>query len=165
MGPFGLLALLFVVVPIVELGILIQLGQAFGLMSTLLLVLSTGVAGAVLARAEGLRTFLRFQGEMASGVMPNQSILDGISVLIGGALLLTPGLLTDVLGFALLLPASRRWIQRRVQARLARMAAGGAIRVVTFGPEIRQRTPGLDDEDAGPSPVLDPSKEIAVEEA
>ncbi len=163
MGVLGFLAFLFVVVPIVELVVLIQLGQAFGLGPTLLLVLSTGVGGAMLARAEGLRTFLRFQGELASGVMPSQSILDGISVLVGGVLLLTPGLLTDVLGFALLVPFSRRWIQRRAQARIARMAADGTIQVVTLGQSgspWAQYTDVDDDVDSR----LDPSKEIAVEE-
>lgn len=134
MGLFGVLALLFVSVPILELVILIQLGQAVGLGPTLALVLATGIGGAMLARAEGLRTLLRFQGELASGEMPNQSIFDGLSVLVGGALLLTPGLITDVLGFSLLIPFTRRWIQRRVRARLMRMAEEGTIHVVTVGP-------------------------------
>jgi UPF0716 protein FxsA len=162
MGLFGFLALLFVVVPIVELMVLIELGQAVGLWPTLLLVLSTGVGGAMLARAEGMRTFLRFQGELASGQMPGQSIFDGISVLIGGVLLLTPGLLTDLFGFSLLIPFTRRWIQRRAQARLTRMAAEGTIQIVNVGPApgwAQARSDGESDT----QPPLDPSKEIAVE--
>lgn len=166
MGLFGVLALLFVSVPILELVILIQLGQAVGLWPTLALVLATGIGGAMLARAEGLRTLLRFQGELASGEMPNQSILDGLSVLVGGALLLTPGLITDVLGFSLLIPFTRRWIQRRARARLMRMAEEGTIRVVTMGPGPWTQGgpwPPQPDEEFEPAVGLDPSKEIKVE--
>lgn len=128
------LALLFVVVPIIELMLLIQLGQIVGLMPTLALVVLTGVGGAALARAEGLRVFFQFQRELAQGRLPGQALLDGISVLIGGAFLLTPGVLTDLVGFSLLLPFSRRWIQRWVRARLERQIRDGSIRVVTMGP-------------------------------
>ena len=173
-----MLALLFVVVPIVELILLIQLGQAVGLLPTLALVLLTGVGGALLARSEGLRALFRFQRELASGEMPDQAIQDGICVLIGGAFLLTPGVLTDAVGFALLVPWSRRWIQRRVRARLARMAAEGSLTVVTMrsgfpgGPGASWPVGGplgpLDDAlgsdaDSGPKPKLDRSKEIVIE--
>ena len=93
MNIIGRLALLFVVVPIVELMLLIELGQYIGLLPTLGLVMLTGVTGAWLARAEGLRVLVQFQKELASGQLPGQALLDGISVLIGGALLLTPGVL------------------------------------------------------------------------
>lgn len=161
---FGILALLFVVVPIVELMVLIQLGQAVGLGPTLLLVLATGVGGAMLARAEGLRTFLRFQGEVASGEMPSQSIFDGISVLIGGVLLLTPGLLTDVLGFSLLVPFTRRWLQRRAKGALARAAANGSIQIVTMGPSGFPFPPSDLGEEVHRTQGLDPSNEIVVED-
>jgi UPF0716 protein FxsA len=128
----GRLALLFVIVPILELVLLIELGQLMGLLPTLALVLFTGVAGAWLARAEGLRVFFQFQGELASGRLPGQAMLDGISVLVGGALLLTPGVLTDVAGFSLLFPPTRRWMQRRVRARLEHRIEEGTIRVVTM---------------------------------
>jgi UPF0716 protein FxsA len=82
---------------------------------------------------EGLRVLYQFQSEMASGRLPGQALLDGISVLIGGAFLLTPGILTDLTGFALLLPLSRRWIQRRVRRSLERGMKDGSIRVVTMG--------------------------------
>lgn len=129
----GRLALLFVVVPIVELMLLIELGQVIGLLPTLALVMFTGVTGAWLARAEGTRVFFQFQKELALARLPGQPLLDGISVLIGGAFLLTPGVITDVLGFSLLLPYTRRWIQRRVRASLERQIDSGAIRVVSMG--------------------------------
>ena len=133
MNLLGRLALLFVVVPILELVLLIELGKVVGLLPTVGLVVLTGVTGAWLARAEGLRVFLQFQRELASGKLPGQALMDGISVLVGGAFLLTPGVLTDVVGFSLLLPPTRRWIQRRMRARLEREIADGTVRVVTMG--------------------------------
>lgn len=128
------LALLFVVVPLLELALLIQVGQWVGLPATILLVLSTGVAGAALARREGLRTLSALQGELARGALPGQSLLDGLAVLVGGAFLLTPGILTDAAGFLLLLPPSRRWVQRRVRKRIEKGLKDGTLRVVRTGP-------------------------------
>lgn len=166
MNILGRLALLFVIVPIVELMLLIELGQFVGLLPTLALVMLTGISGAILARAEGFRVFLQFQKELAAGRLPGQAMLDGISVLIGAAFLLTPGVLTDFVGFSLLFPPSRRWIQKRLRARLERQIADGTIRVATmspgmtggFGGFVRSR-PG----DGDPAAGLDPSKGIVIE--
>lgn len=133
MSVLGRLALLFVVAPVVELYLLVRLGGVIGLWPTLGLVVATGAAGAVLAKAEGLRVFLRFQGELMQGRLPGQSLLDGLCVLVGGTLLLTPGILTDLTGLALLFPPTRRWIQRRVTRRLQAQVASGAVRFVSFG--------------------------------
>ncbi len=152
------LALLFVVIPILELVLLVQLGQIVGLLPTLALVVLTGVAGATLARAEGLRVFWAFQKELASGRLPGQSLQDGIAVLVGGAFLLTPGILTDLAGFALLLPVSRRWIQGRVRRSLERRIRAGSVRVLVGGPGF-WRGGGA----PPPTPELDPDKEISVD--
>ena len=88
----------FVAVPLLELAILLQIGQWIGLPSTIALVVTTGVAGAALARRQGIRAFLAVQRELASGRLPGRSLLDGLAILVGGALLLTPGVLTDVIG-------------------------------------------------------------------
>lgn len=133
MNILGRLALLFVVVPIVELMLLIELGRYIGLLPTIGLVMLTGVSGAWLARAEGLRVLFQFQTELASGTLPGQALLDGLSVLIGGAFLLTPGVMTDVVGFSLLVPFTRRWIQRQVRVWLERQVEEGEVRVVTMG--------------------------------
>jgi UPF0716 protein FxsA len=133
MNLLGRLALLFVVIPILELVLLIELGQVVGLLPTLALVVFTGVTGAWLARAEGIRVFFQFQKQLASGQIPGQAMLDGISVLVGGAFLLTPGVLTDLFGFSLLFPPSRRWLQRRLRNRLESGIKDGSIRVVTMG--------------------------------
>ncbi|HUF74666.1 MAG TPA: FxsA family protein [Longimicrobiales bacterium] len=169
MTVLGRLALLFVIVPILELVLLIQLGQVVGLWPTLALVLITGVTGAALARLEGMRVLFQFRKELASGRLPGQALLDGISVLIGGAFLLTPGVLTDFAGFALLLPFTRRWIQRRVRKRLERSLRDGTIRVVTMGPAGFGRWgsdgPGAQDPErrSDTSRGLDPSKGIVIE--
>jgi UPF0716 protein FxsA len=133
---FAKLALLFVVVPIVELVLLIQLGQIVGLWPTVGLVIATGFAGAYLTRLEGYRTYLAFQKEVMGGAIPSRSLMDGLSILVGGAFLLTPGLLTDVVGFSLLLPPTRRMIQRRVRSWIERSIADGTIqaRIVSVRP-------------------------------
>lgn len=127
------LGLLFVLVPVLELMLLLRVGEWVGLWPTLALILTTGVAGAALARAEGLRVFFQFQKELMSGRLPGQALLDGISVLIGGAFLVTPGILTDLAGFALLVPYTRRLIQARVRRNLERRIRDGTIRVAVGG--------------------------------
>jgi len=181
MNLLGRLALLFVVVPILELLLLIEMGKWIGILPTIGLVMFTGVTGAWLARAEGLRVFLQFQREVATGKLPGQALMDGISVLVGGAFLLTPGVLTDVAGFSLLLPFTRRWIQRRVRKRLEAQIADGSVRVVSmgsfgvggvgfgssgFGPAGFGGA-GIDPTSEAPRsapPGMDPSKQIVVEE-
>lgn len=139
MGILARLALLFVIVPLLELVLLIQVGQWVGLWPTLALVAATGIAGASLARHEGLKALWRFQGELARGDLPGQAVLDGVCILLGGALLLTPGLITDAVGFSLLLPLTRRAVQRRIRRRLERqLAVDGTVRV-----EVLSSRPGL----------------------
>lgn len=111
-----------------------------------------------MARAEGLRVLFQFQQELAQGRLPGQAMLDGASVLVGGAFLLTPGVLTDLLGFSLLFPLSRRWIQRRLKERLERQIADGSIRVVAMEPGM-----GFGGATPQQGPGLDPSKGIVVE--
>ena len=118
------LLLLFTLIPLVELALLIWLSEAagLGLAGTLCLVLLTGVVGAALARHEGLRCWRRIQQKLAAGDLPGYPLRDGLMILLAGALLVTPGVLTDLFGFALLLPVFRRivkrWLARRFQARI-----------------------------------------------
>jgi UPF0716 protein FxsA len=153
---FGRLALLFVLVPVLELILLIRMGQVIGFWPTLAIVLVTGWAGAFLARLEGLRVLARFQQELAMGRVPGQAILDGASVLVGGAFLLAPGILTDLAGLALLFPPTRRLIQGWVRRRLERGIMNGSIRVMTMttgGTRPRRST----------ERELDPAKGIVIE--
>ncbi len=172
MNLLGRLFLLFVVVPILELVLLIQLGRVVGLLPTVGLVLLTGATGAWLARTEGVRVLFRFQNKLAGGQLPGQALFDGLCVLVGGAFLLTPGVLTDFAGFALLLPFSRRWIQRWMKRSLERQIAQGTVRVVSFGggQGFASGFGGFGgaarpDASEGPEPFpgdLDPSKGIEV---
>lgn len=127
------LILLFVAVPLLELVLLMWVGQWIGLGPTVALVVATGFAGAALARQQGLRAFLSVQRELAMGQLPSQSLLDGLSILVGGAFLLTPGILTDVLGFSLILPPSRRALQGLLRRRMKRWIKEDALRVTSFG--------------------------------
>jgi UPF0716 protein FxsA len=105
------LLLLFTLVPLAELWLLIEIGRLIGTWPTVLIVASTGFAGVWLARTQGLITLFRIRAELEQGIVPGDKLLDGVCILLGGAFLLTPGLLTDLLGFSLLLPFSRRWIK------------------------------------------------------
>ena len=129
MGILGRLALLFVMVPLIELVLLIQIGQLVGLLPTLALVVTTGVVGAALARREGLKTVLQLREDLSTGQLPAQAIMDGASILLGAAFLLTPGILTDLAGFTLLLPLSRRALQRQVRGRLESALTQGSLNV------------------------------------
>ena len=108
---FVRLLLLFTIVPALELILLIQLGRHVGFWPTPALVLGTGIVGAWLARREGLKVFRAVSTEMAEGRMPTDHLLDGLLILLAGAVLLTPGLLTDAAGFVLLMPPGRRVIR------------------------------------------------------
>ncbi len=114
---FRLLAL-FTLVPLLELFLLVQIGKRMGLVPTLALVLFTGVLGAALARSQGLRVLRQVQAEMARGALPTEALMEGLMIFIAGAVLLTPGLLTDLAGFFLLLPFGRRLVRRQISRRL-----------------------------------------------
>ncbi len=164
MGLFGRLALLFVLVPLAELWILVQIGSVVGFLPTLALVLLTGAAGAALARREGLRALWSFQQELARGRLPQQQILDGLAVLVGGAFLVTPGILTDLAGLALLFPPTRRLAQCWVGRALERRIREGSVSFVFMGPGMQggvgQPPPGTPRRGDG----LDPNKEIRVDQ-
>lgn len=122
---FGKLLLLFVAVPLVELAILVKLGTLVGFWPTIALVLVTGTVGAWLARSQGIRVLRAIQAETAAGRMPAAHLLDGLLVLIGGIVLLTPGLLTDVAGLLLLFPPTRARFKGMLRKRMERMVRSG----------------------------------------
>ena len=106
--------LFFLVVPFVEIYLLLQIGGWVGAMPTILLVVFTAVLGAWLLRRQGFATFKRFQASLAQGEIPAYEMIEGPILLVGGALLLTPGFFTDALGFACLIPQARRRFARYV---------------------------------------------------
>lgn len=109
------LLLLFTVVPLVELVLLLVLADYTGWRFTLGLVLATGIAGAALARWQGLRCLRRLQQQAAAGQVPADALMDGLMILVAAALLVTPGVLTDVVGFGLLAPPVRSVLKRRLR--------------------------------------------------
>lgn len=108
------LLLLFVTMPLVELALLMRVAQTINVGPTIALVIVTGALGAALARRQGLRTWARVQGDLAAGRMPASEIVDAMLILVAGLVLITPGIITDALGFLLLIPPARRWLKRRV---------------------------------------------------
>ena len=128
---FKLLSL-FVGVPILEIAILVRLGEAFGFWSTMALVVATGIAGASLARLQGFMVWSRIQQELQYGNMPAEELMDGLLVLIGGVLLLTPGLLTDLFGFSLLIPWTRLFVKRWLRTKFRRMTERREVRFTSF---------------------------------
>jgi len=120
---FFVLLLLFTVIPAIEIALFVVVGGEIGPLSTFAVVLFTGVAGAALARMQGFAVLMQMQSAMAEGRMPTEELVEGAIVLFGGALLLTPGFLTDVVGLSCLVPLTRkgyavllkRWAAGRIQ--------------------------------------------------
>ena len=113
---------IFLIVPIIEIYLLIQVGGIIGVLPTIGLVILTAVLGAALLRAQGLQTYMRFNQALSEGRMPAAEILEGVALLIGGALLLTPGFFTDAIGFICLLPFTRKALVAWLIARFNPMA-------------------------------------------
>ena len=112
---FGRLLFLFIVVPIAELYLLVQVGSRIGLMPTLGLIVLTGFVGATLARWQGLSILSKIQNELRSGRPPALEMLEGAMIVIGGIVLLTPGILTDLFGFSMLIPRIRKSLAKKIQ--------------------------------------------------
>ncbi len=117
------LFLLFTVVPVLELTVLIKMGTIIGTTNTIALILLTGVGGAALAKSQGLSLITRIQSDLQEGRLPAEELLNGAFVLVGGVLLLTPGFITDILGFILLIPFTRnlckKWLRRKLEQKIA----------------------------------------------
>jgi UPF0716 protein FxsA len=133
--------LFFVAVPIVELTILFRLGNWLGWIPTLALVLGAGIVGAAVARLQGWRAAMRVRQQLIRGVLPAAEVFDGLLIAVAGGLLLLPGVISDVLGLALLLPPTRalvrralvRWLRTRIQVQAIGGEAPGAERVAADG--------------------------------
>lgn len=132
MGP--LLLILLLIVPIAELWVIVQVADQIGVLYTLLLLLLVSVAGARLLKQQGLATWDRMQASLRRSEMPTKEVTDGALILLGGALLLTPGFLTDVVGLLLLIPLTRGAVKSVFRSMLARRVK------VRFG--MAQRQPG-----------------------
>jgi len=131
------LFLLFTCIPLVELYLLLQIGSVIGAVNTFLLVIITGVVGAYLAQQEGIRTLERIRTLMARGEMPGEPLIDALLILVAGFVLITPGILTDLLGFLMLIPATRAPIRRWIKGQLERKFSASNAAVYTIDPNER----------------------------
>ena len=113
------LLLAFTIIPIIEIYLLIEIGSIFGVLTAITLVILTGFLGAFMARMQGLQTLFRKQESLREGRMPSSDLLDALLIVIAGVVLLTPGFLTDLAGFLLLIPTTRNsiisWLQRQIE--------------------------------------------------
>jgi UPF0716 protein FxsA len=114
------LAVLFIAVPLAELYVIIQVGQAIGALDTLALLILISIVGAWLAKREGLGVLRRIQRSLEAGRVPGAELVDGFLILLAGALMLTPGFLTDTLAILLLLPPVRVFVRRQLRRAFAR---------------------------------------------
>jgi UPF0716 protein FxsA len=125
----GKLLLLFIVVPTVELALLFKIGQIINVIPTMALIVITGFVGASLAKWQGLNVLKRLKEETAQGILPAESLLDGVFILIAGALLITPGILTDIFGFLCLIPSFRKILKRYLWTRIKRSIEEGRMQM------------------------------------
>jgi UPF0716 protein FxsA len=158
----GRLLLLFLLTPAVELGLLIQVDKLIGFGPTIGLIIATGVAGSYLARREGLNTWQRLNQRLQSGDLPGKELVDGVIILVAGALLVTPGVLTDVVGFIGLLPPTRALVRKALMRRFQSKMEQGSMQVQfgLFGgasPGPNGPSPGPNGGAPGPSDPDGPS--------
>jgi UPF0716 protein FxsA len=118
--PLLALVLIFIGVPIAELYVILKVGDAIGAVPTVLLLAADSVLGSLLLRSQGRRVWRRFREALAAGRMPHREVIDGVLVIFGGAFLITPGFITDVIGVLLLIPPTRYLIRRQLVRRLGR---------------------------------------------
>lgn len=123
----GKLILLFTVIPIVELFILFQIAEITSGFATVLLVIFTGVIGAYLAKSQGRIIIMRIRTDLNRGKMPANELINGLCVLVGGALLLTPGIITDIVGFSLVIPLTRTIFKKYIKNKFSEKIRAGQV--------------------------------------
>ncbi|ODS32721.1 MAG: phage T7 F exclusion suppressor FxsA [Candidatus Scalindua rubra] len=119
------LILLFTIVPLIELYLLIQVGRYLGAFPTIMIVFITGIIGGLLARSQGLSVQRQIRMDLQNGIIPTDGLIEGLFILIAGALLITPGMITDVFGFFLMIPGFRRWFKNRLKERFKKRFEAG----------------------------------------
>ena len=128
--------LLFLLFPLLELTLLIKVGGAIGVLPTLLLIIGSAVLGSLLLRVAGIATALRARERLARGELPEQEMLEGLLIAVGGGLLLLPGFISDVFGLLCLLPLTRRLLVNKLRQR----AAEQALRQRAFADDLQARS-------------------------
>ncbi len=161
-----LLLVLFIVVPLLELYVIIQVGGAIGVLPTIALLFLDSVLGAMLLRSQGRAVWRRFNNALAENRVPAREVFDGAMVIVGGTLLLTPGFITDVVGLLLLLPPTRH-VVRRIASAVAKRRAVARVAFFGFGQYDQRRNraangaaQGYDVEGTGTEVVDEPSRQL-----
>lgn len=134
----GRLFLLFTLVPLIELYLLIAIGGQVGVLPTIGMIAVTGMLGAYLAKREGRRALASYRESLAKGRLPEDGIVSGLLILVGGVLLIAPGVLTDLVGLALMIPPIRRGVAKLIVARAEKRIASGELHVMHLGPGAAQ---------------------------
>jgi UPF0716 protein FxsA len=156
--PFLLLFLVFIVLPIAELYVIIQVGQAIGAVPTIAILLADSIIGSLLLRSQGRSAWRRFNEALSAGRVPAREVLDGALVIFGGAFLITPGFITDIVGILLLLPPTRAVIRRLTVGVFSRrfvVSAVGSAAGGMAGARARRRDNGTGDVE-GTAVEIDP---------
>ena len=151
---FGRLLLLFITIPVLEFCLFLYLGSRIGVPVTLAIIVVTGFLGAYLAKSEGLKTLRSYQAALGEGRLPHEEVMDGLMILVAGAVLLTPGFLTDAVGFSLLIPTVRTFVRGILKKSLkdkvtivgasmgAETSKHGSSQVINVEAEVVEDVPG-----------------------
>jgi UPF0716 protein FxsA len=123
------LFLLFALIPVVELALLIKIGSIIGTFNTVTIVILTAIIGAYMVKMEGLGVMYRIQQNMQEGIFPAEELINGMMILLAGALLLTPGFFTDAIGFLMVFPPSRNYIKRIARRYIEKRMSTGEINI------------------------------------
>jgi UPF0716 protein FxsA len=150
--PLLALLALFILVPLAELYVILKVGDAIGAVWTIALLAADSVLGSLLLRAQGRSVWRRFNVAVAEGKMPHREVIDGVLVIFGGAFLITPGFITDVVGLLLLVPPTRAVVRRLLVTRLGRRIV---VSATTRG-RMRYDVEGTAREDPSPPGRLEP---------
>ncbi len=129
---FFKLFLIFALVPVIELSLLIKIGSIIGTLNTIIIVILTAIIGAYMVKLEGLGVMYRVQQNMQEGIFPAEELINGMMILIAGALLLTPGFFTDVIGFFMVFPVSRNLIKRIARRYIKKKISSMDVRINRF---------------------------------
>jgi len=130
---FGILVLLFTIIPAIEIYLLINIGGALGGVNTILIVVITGIVGAGLAKSQGIAILNQIQKDIGAGQIPANQIIHGLLVFGGGLLLLTPGFLTDILGLCMVIPGTRHLIVIWAKSAIDKSIKNGNVHFSSFG--------------------------------
>ncbi|MDD3626232.1 MAG: FxsA family protein [bacterium] len=123
------LILAFTVVPVIELYILMKLSVIIGAEYTILIILITGISGGILAKSQGINALKKIRTEISTGNIPTEELMDGVLILAGGLLLLTPGIITDITGFLLLIPVTRKPLKEFIKKRIKKVIEKNSITI------------------------------------